>query len=114
MPLTTDEKLVITQRAAGSFAAIPRLTQIVSDHRKNRTLEDEVYLEFARMAVKTLCNWGDYEPLARAVLELAPEDFWTPSWRRGSVAQTKSKGRRKSRKRTAAQDLIELFGSTSD
>jgi hypothetical protein len=79
VPLTDKEKTTIACRAAGSYAVIPSIRRIVRDQAKNRTPEDQVFLDFARLILKKSFRWEDYEPKARAVLAIIPEPFG-PCW----------------------------------
>lgn len=82
MKLTEAERLLIARRAHGEYAIIPNVRKIVEAHRKNRRPEDAVFLDFARLVMRKSWDWDDYERLARAVLEVIPEPYGTPWWKK--------------------------------
>ena len=53
MPLTEYEKLLVVRRAWGEYAISNCIRKLVTEQRKNRTLEDRPFLEFARLTVKS-------------------------------------------------------------
>jgi len=75
--LTDREQLIIAMRAHGSYGVIPAMQKIVTIHRKNRNLDDAVFLDFAKLTLKKH-EWDDYERLGRAVLAIIPEPFGAP------------------------------------
>jgi len=81
LKLTDHERLLIAQRAQGSYAIIPQVRRIVSAHQKNRNPEDAPFLEFARLTLRKSHAWDDYERLGRAVLAIIPEPHGTPFWK---------------------------------
>jgi hypothetical protein len=105
MKLTDRERLLIARRAMGEHSIIPNVRMIVSSHRKNRTPNDQIFLEFARLTVKKSWDMDDYERLARGVLEIIPEPYGTPWWKRSQPAgtSTPTKQRRVSRCRICSE-----------
>jgi hypothetical protein len=75
--LTKGERVLIARRAAGEYAIIPSVERIVREHRKNRILDDQVFLEFARLATKKSYSQDEYDEKARAVLSIIPQP-WGP------------------------------------
>ena len=79
--LSEEERRIIAQRAAGSYAILPRLRRLMQDHKKNRSPEDAVFLEFGALVLKKSWDWAEYERLQRLVLTEVPEP-WGPQVRR--------------------------------
>jgi len=124
--LSVEEKKIIAQRAAGSYAILARLGEIIRAHRKNRIPEDAPYLAFGRLVMKRSWDQGDYEEKQAVVLALFPEPFGAPFWKNDkSVKKAKPKkhqktARKQSRRKkpperkSAARALLDLLDSTSD
>lgn len=72
LKLTEQERIYIARRAAGEYAIIPAVRRIVNEHRKNRDLDDQVFLEFASLTLQKSYKWEDYERLAKRVLAIIP------------------------------------------
>ena len=98
MHLTDHEKNLIARRAAGEYATIPQLRRLVTEHRKNRILEDQVFLEFARLALKSSWSRDDYREKSQAVLDIIPEPWGTPWTKLEGIEVVPAKRRRQSSK----------------
>ena len=126
MKLSDEEKKIIAQRAAGSYAILARLGEIIRAHRKNRNPEDLPYLEFGRLVVKRSWDQDAYEEKQRVVIDLFPAPFG--SGPRKKVDPTKQESPKKHKKSTrkqscrkkppgrksAARGLLDLLDSRSD
>lgn len=79
MKLTERERALIMRRVCGEYAVIPVCRTILHDHRKNRAPEDQLYLEFLRVALAKSLDIPRYEELQHQLLELDPPAFLEPS-----------------------------------
>lgn len=74
--------MLIARRAFGEYSIIPQVRTIVSQHRKNRNPDDQVLLEFARLVQQKSWDWKEFERLQKAVMEIIPEPYGTPWWKK--------------------------------
>jgi len=129
MRLTNEEKIWIARRASGEYSTIPAVTMVVNAHKNNRNLDDQVFLEYARWAIKhdgpgSRLDKEKYLRLAVPVLEIIPEPYGTPWWKKPGAATVEvkpEKGRNTARKKKArdkppakkssVRNLLDLFGN---
>lgn len=75
MSLSEQERSIIASRAGGSYADNAALRQIVSEHKKNKSADDAVFLAFARLVCQKSFTSVQYETLQKQVLALVPYPF---------------------------------------
>jgi len=99
--LTDHEKILVAQRAAGSYAGIRRLDSIMRSN-KLPSIDDKLYIDFIKIAGNgspSKINLELYEKLQAQILALHPRPHGIPFWMRpdpveGEIAQGVSKVKR--------------------
>ena len=78
MRLTDREKEFIARYAGGAHVLTPTLRQIIEDYEGDGGADDQVFLDFGRLALQPAFKYSDYEVLQLAVLKRVPKPFGPP------------------------------------
>lgn len=110
MRLTNEEKDLIARRAGGEYAVDDRVRRIVSTHKKNHNVVDDVFLSFARLIQGRSWPWPEYQKRAGLVVSLRPV-LWSNSLGVKSSVKQSVKQKASGVRKRAAGAILELLSS---
>jgi hypothetical protein len=103
--LTPKDKQLISRRAHGEYGVEQICKSILRAHTKaNRNLDDQVYLDFLRVALSSKsCKWEDYAAAAGAVINRHPLHHFSPD---DEIPEDAPPPKKTRRRRTKKQETV--------